>query len=598
MGLPLSLWPVLLVPALGGIYFAGRRLGAAATGDASLARWLAPGLGVALWLVCAQALGVAFGSFSAALWGGTLAAATAGVAAAVTWNPEAAPGQPPSGWIWLGLALALPLAYEVAFPGRGCDDVAWNVGHYSIPMEMLNGVYPPRHLVFPNFELRYHYGFDLLGALAASLFHLRVDRAVDWVTVGCFAYAIALAWLLGDRLAGRDRGWIAALAVFGGGLPLLCDWRAGRSLADHLTGFSCKVDGFWLPGPGVASFFIQHPWTLGIPLALCGLLLFDAPTGRPPRAWYAALGLVLAALSFSQAVLFACLCFGGFTAALLRAWKEDRRRIVELLLLGASVLAAARGLHGFLAPAAEPTGLHLRLVPFWIGKTKDELVLWHLYTFGLLLPLAAAGLWIAGPRGRSLALMTLAGLAVLNFFQYPSSGDVVKFAIVCGIPVGVLAAVALARFWRQPWAPVALALSLLGSAAWLVQSARSEDTCYVAPVPAGEEAQAADWLRRNARAGEGVFGTRSMEPYAIWGGLPINAVDQGVHLFGFSQPLLDERARLERDPDPAALVRAGFPWVLVRPSDARFMRWVQEGRARVAAMFGGLSILRLGGGSG
>ncbi|HUB05577.1 MAG TPA: hypothetical protein VMB50_01175 [Myxococcales bacterium] len=603
MGFPLSLWPVSLVPALAGLYLAGRRLACAAVPDASLGRWLAPGLGLALWLVAAQALGLAFHSFGAALWGGTLAVAALGVAGAFR-RPAVPPGEPPSRWIWLGVAVAVAIGLAVVFPGQHCDDVAWNAGHYSIPMEMLNGVYPPRHLVFPTYELRYHYGFDLLCALVASLFHLRIDRAVQWVTVICWAYAVGLLWRLGERVVGRAHGWIAVPAAFGCGLPFLCESRTSKSLGDHLTGAGCTIDKFWLAGPHVSDFFVQHPWTLGIPLALSALLLFDRRDRGAPWGWYAALGVVLAALSFSEVVLFACLAVAGFGAAAIQVERGDRRSLLRMLLLAVATAVVARALHGFFASAAEPSGLRLTFAPFWIGKTRTEWLLWHLYSFGLLLPLAVAGLWLLRSRGLIYAIMVLVGLAVLNTFQYASSGDIVKFAIVCRVPMGVLAAAALARFWARPWAPVALALSAAGGVAWVAQTAqaaRLADGCFLAPLPTGDDARAVEWLRRHAAPGEGVFGTGSMEAYAIWGGVPISFLDNGVKTFGFSQALLDQRGRLENDKTiaPEEFVRQGFPWMVVAGApDARVAGWFKSGQARVEVKLGKLSILRLGGGSG
>jgi hypothetical protein len=603
MGFPLSLWPVSLVPALAGLYLAGRRLACAAVPDASLGRWLAPGLGLALWLVAAQALGLAFHSFGAALWGGTLAVAALGVAGAFR-RPAVPPGEPPSRWIWLGVAVAVAIGLAVVFPGQHCDDVAWNAGHYSIPMEMLNGVYPPRHLVFPTYELRYHYGFDLLCALVASLFHLRIDRAVQWVTVLCWGYAVGLLWRLGERVVGRAHGWIAVPAGFGSGLPFLCESRTAKSLGDHLTGAGCTIDKFWLAGPHVGDFFLQHPWTLGIPLALCAMLLFERRDAGRSWSWEAALWVLLAGLSFSEVVLFASLGVAGLAGAAIRGGWKDRRRLFRLLVLAIATAAAARMLHGFFVPAGEPSGLHLQFAPFWIGRTKTELLLWHVYTFGLLLPLAVGGLWLLGARGLEAGLMVLGGLFVLNTFKYASSGDIVKFAIVCRIPMGVLAAVALARFWARPWAPIALALSMAGGVAWVaqtVQGAWLADGCFLTPLPTGDDARAIDWLRLHVAPGEGVFGTRAMEAYAIWGGLPISFLDNGVRTFGFSQGLLDARGRLatDRTIGPEEFVRQGFPWMVVAGApDARLTGWFKSGQARVAVKLGELSIVRLAGGPG
>src|SRR5262249_28264587 len=138
-----------------------------------------------------------------------------------------------------------------------------STGHLSMTSQIENGTYPPRHLTFPELELRYHYGFNLLAAAVASMLRLKVDNAIDVVTLLAWGYSWCLAWAIGEGLVGL--GWgaaTAAVVLFGGGMPVV---SSAKTLAWRLTGFSA-VGSDNLNAP-IVSYFFQHPWTLGIPLA-------------------------------------------------------------------------------------------------------------------------------------------------------------------------------------------------------------------------------------------------------------------------------------------------------------------------------------------
>ncbi|MGH7435415.1 MAG: hypothetical protein ACRENE_07050, partial [Polyangiaceae bacterium] len=293
---------------------AGLGLAREATSDERLSRVLAPALALAAWLVAVHTTGLVTHSFYAGLGVGTAIVAASSVALARRGKPAAAIAGPgasevasaPALWMWAGAAAAMAiLAGPEIFYAK--HDECLIVGHLSLPAEMLNGVYPPRHLAFPSFELRYHYGTDLLtAAVSALLGRLDVRFTLHALTLLLWGYSFVLFWVLGERLiGGRASGPITATCVlFAGGAPYFC--RPLDPIVPYLTS-DCREAGIWITPPFVSSF-LQHPWTLGMPLFGAALLLVvhfgsDLPAVRGA----AVLALVVVGLALAQAVLFVCL---------------------------------------------------------------------------------------------------------------------------------------------------------------------------------------------------------------------------------------------------------------------------------------------------
>jgi hypothetical protein len=225
----------------------------------AVARLLTPALGLTLWLSAIHIVSLLARSFWIGLPVGTLLVAAAG---ALSWfypasAPPAAPalpsaptkqGRPAPGrrqprlvrqerhapaprWMWISALLAMAYLAPAAL-GWWFHDMLLMTGHLSMTSAIENGPYPPRHLSFPELELRYHYGFNLLAASVASILRLRVDHAMDLVTLLAWGYSWCLAWATGERLVGqRWGGATAAVVLFGGGMPL---FSSERSLAWRL----------------------------------------------------------------------------------------------------------------------------------------------------------------------------------------------------------------------------------------------------------------------------------------------------------------------------------------------------------------------------
>ncbi|MGA9925355.1 MAG: hypothetical protein WBQ29_18315, partial [Isosphaeraceae bacterium] len=196
-------------------------------------------------------------------------------------------------------AIIAPMTLSWAF-----HDEQLYTGHTGIIAQLQNDHYPPRHMTFPELEYRYHYGFDLAAAAVTAVLRVSPGVAIDIITLLSWSYTWCLLWVLGDELLGRGRGWLTAvITLFGGGLPYLLALPDGYYVARFVM--ICEVGGMDL-NPPMISYFFQHPWALGLPLAVCATLII-LDRRRAGFVRYISLALLLAALSFSQAVVFAAL---------------------------------------------------------------------------------------------------------------------------------------------------------------------------------------------------------------------------------------------------------------------------------------------------
>jgi hypothetical protein len=608
--IPISRWVTLLSVALIFIGPAGLWLSGKATRERFLAAWLAPGLGLALWLLTVHSIGLLTRSFVIALWAGT--SGTALVGAAALWKkdfPPASDARPsPPLAMAVGALAAMAAMFAVIVRWSIHDDCILT-GHLSLPAEMQNDIYPPRHLSFPLFEMRYHYGFDLLCAVISSVFRLPMKSTIDIVTTLAWGYTFCLAWLVGDRVLRRGAGLICAIMVMlAGGLPFRCLLSDVRSMNLWLA-----LGGLCAPSSGeqivlpFASTFMMHPWTLGLPLGLCGILLTprDPDDLRPGR--YVVLALLLIVLSFCQVIVFFSVV-GGICAASLFVDRPHRlRAFLWSLGTSAAALLGARATHGFFAPVTEQIGLVLEFAPFSHGRTKLLWLLWEVESFGLLLPLGLAGIVISGRRAILISIPAITSLLVLALFRYPSSWDVIKFGMMASILLAMLSAGTI--LWLFNWrptryiTPVLFAGAVCSSVGFIValtMNIESIGFCREAVRPTPEDATVISWLRKHVQAGEGIFregGYYSLAPYSIWGGVPTTLVDNDALGFGFSSRLVQERRSLARFPAlPGALTAQGIRWIVLARGDSireKLDEWVNAGLAEERAQIGRMRVLYL-----
>ncbi|MDP6208336.1 MAG: hypothetical protein QGG01_08525, partial [Roseibacillus sp.] len=260
------------------------------------------------------------------------------------------------------------------------------VGHMSITNQLLSDTYPPRFVSFPAFELRYHYGFNLVSATWSALSTLPAAWGIDLATVGLGALTWGLLWSLGERVIGTGKGlWAALLGLFSAGLAMGVA-PENAPLAHELLGHAV-LDGAMLNPPTI-SYFFQHPWTLGIPLALAAMVLLT----EEELTWKGAafVGLLLLALSFSQVVLFVCLLPTAVAVAALQHGRFDKDQALKMGSIALVVVAVATQLGGLFTPRADPLESEFA---FRLGVTGSfgTTLEWHLHSFGLPLLLGVAG---------------------------------------------------------------------------------------------------------------------------------------------------------------------------------------------------------------
>ena len=244
-------------------------------------------------------------------------------------------------------------------------DEAYFNEHFAMIAHLQNGTYPPRYLYEPSLPLRYHYGFDIAGAIVTGLLRVRLDDAVDLLTLALWPCMFLLLWRVGEHFGGPRAGLFAAFAV--------CSSEAGRwsSKMRHLAGSApstnCRSTSFhfiFLP----TSVEPGRPYLLSVILQRAGL-----PRVRVKAIGYGALVCSLSLLSLCQAVLFVTTIVA---MALAEVWSfvryRNREAITVLVALGGSLLGA-KLIGGFFVSGDFPpagglfdTGFHGRDFQVWM----------------------------------------------------------------------------------------------------------------------------------------------------------------------------------------------------------------------------------------
>ncbi|MCC6217005.1 MAG: hypothetical protein IT376_19250 [Polyangiaceae bacterium] len=594
---------------------AGGWLGAGAARAAGLsarsAAVLAPALTLAAWLVTTLAVGRWTGSFLTASGAGALAVGAPGAWLAVRAARAGRLGGSPRRRDLVLLAVALGLvALVLPAAEKHFHDEASIAGHVSTVSRLLRDHYPPPYPAFPEWEFRYHYGFDVLAAAIAAALHLPAPSGIDVATVGLWGYAALIAARLGELVWSPRVGVFVALgALLGGGAPFVAapSWL---ELGERLCG-AWRIEGIWL-NPPVASYFFQHPFALGIPLALTALVVHAE--GGAGLARLALLGGLGVALAHAQLVLFLTVGGSVLLGEGLAAWAREERWLARagwLIGVGAAAAWAATRLGGFFAPG--PRGLAGALQ--WSGGVTESTwgsLRWLAHSFGALPLLGAIGL--AGARRARAALGVLVGgsLTVLVSVRYSESWDIVKFAtvaqLVLGAGAGALAGrVALSRpagagLGRRALAGgVLLLVTIAAGAAFHVAIAADLDGAlegdHLEPVP-GDDACAIAVLAPRAGRDELVYRSRGSSLAYAQAGLGSAWPDYPTRQFGIPQAMINARTKLleSLSPDLAAWRAHGIRWWVVRSERDRMQEqleaWRAAGQAEEIARCGRLVVYR------
>lgn len=613
---PLPRALVLLCLALPAVLAAGAGLAAQASADRSTRRVITPAAALALWLLGVCSVARLTHSFVIGLVVGTLLVAALGVRPGLSILRAARRDRPPFPWrATLPRAIFTAAAVATIVPGvlKFFHDETVPTGHMSVVGQLQNGHYPPRYSFFPLWEYKYHYGFDVFAAMLSGIFHTGTPAAIDLATLLLWAYFAVLAAHLGQRLAGEKHGLVtAAFALFGGGFLWFCPGPSAP-IGQQLTGY-CTVDGFKVNAP-ISSYFFQHPFGLGIPLALALLcLLVDRGSG-PRRGRYLCFGVVLLALYLGQIVLFLTFSASLLVAECFVGWRFQLGRARWMVPTLALVLVGASQLGAFGAAQAPYQLANLLQPHLGIAGSALGTMEWHWRTYGTILPLGLVGLLFLGAERLVFALLIVGCLVVSNTVQYKLTWDIVKFATEAELLLSICAGAVVARLLQlRRLAPVparrgmvALAALLLivpvttgvgfHVAIWLKLSIKPN--LEMVPGELGPaDVKVMSYLRRHAGPEELVYRRYDVSmAYNQWGGLNVPwllSIDNN----GFGPEHREPRQKLMAAPTPslAAYVAQGITWFVLEESDAALRvyadRWVKEGEAEmVMTDEGGLRVL-------
>lgn len=611
---------LLLLPAIG---LLGRAMANALGCERKVRAVITPALALAPWLLAMHVIGRMTHSFPLGLGIGTSLVAVAGIVFFVIQRKTARlydRGRPSSPWMWIGAIIAAAILAPTALRWHLHDELN-ATGHMSLAAQMLNGVYPPRHITFPHAEMNYHYGFDLLVATTSALTRGRVDLVIDAIAILFWGWSFCLAWVLGDRVTNSRGAIVASSVLFAGGVSALCAQNRPPTLTD-VIGY-CDIGGVW-PNPPVASYFFQHPWTLGVPMALATMLVVsDRESRRFPRLCIIA--LLLAVLSLSQFTLFAALSASVVAQELFSEKLPPGRGLQRFLgggfslQGGAQVLLAvlvalfiASRLGGFFSRDTDQHGPTL-IVQLGVTGKFNTTLRWIAASFGFLLPVGLLGLCFVR-RIRVLAFCLIAGsLLVINTVRIKETWDIVKFATVGAISLGMMSGVTIdrlfswkLRFLGRPLAILLFCTTTASGFAYLYlfgsehKSVPSFFPRTTKPL-SGPDAEVADFLRARIKPGELVYRARAMTlPYAYWAGLPQVWTEKHAKTFGFSPLRIHRRDDLFKNLPAGAdrYIAEKVRWFVLDPNyDSVLLRhadgWIKTGRAQEVMKAGRLRVVEL-----
>jgi len=603
--LPTSMSPapkalVLLILLLPAAWHCGRYLSYRTVGRSEASELLAPGLGLAAWLLLVHACSLLLHSFYVGLPMATVLLCLVAVALP-RFSLSPRPRIP--WWIWLlALICTLPTA-AAALRFNFHDEV--RSGHWFIVSAIENNHYPPRHYQFPRQELAYHYGFDLFCACLTSLFRVSIQRAIDIATILLFYYSCCLSVLFGRSLGGARFSWLFPLILlFGGGLSFFADACTLTKLVNWAS--YCKVEGSDI-NPPIFSYFFQHPWGLGIPMFLLFgtiYLIQEEPRTRIPR--FVMLWFLLVALSLSQFTLFLLLLVALPLAEPFAGRQLQPKRFFAGLAISLAALLAARLLHGFLTPQAPGFGAAIVLRPLSLARSLPGLARWHLATFGLVLPLGLAGALFL--RARSLVLLVLValgGLLIVNLFINLHSWDIVKFATASFIALALLSAFTIQRIISSSWYGAIAGIFLLFGTI-LYGSSFAAIVGFLAPpgwfgsTPGplfGHQLESHLWLRHHVKAGDLLLSASQRSEYVNLSGLPQATAYPNLY-FGLPEAAVRAQQELLRTlpKDIGPYQQQGIRWVVLDEPSALVpiaSAWQKDGRAVARQTFGPIVILEI-----
>ena len=272
------------------------------------------------------------------------------------------------------------------------------------------------------------------------------------------------------------------------------------------------------------SYIFQHPYSLGIPLALAALLaaLKPAADGQAQAklsalpARFLVLTILLVGLSIVQSVLFLCLLP---TLIVTEAFAGRRR----FAWYAAAAIAIAWYMGGMLftrVPDPPPFGLSFEFWPTASARPDQVLRIaaWYLASLGAVLPLGFLGFRRIRDLRAPLLLLACGCLLVPLFFRYEIRWDIAKFVLVAtlalGLPAGALLTcwTAAATVVRRGLVALLVAIMCVSSCSFLFVVLSSQlisharPMYFVGPVElSADDESTLHWLRLHVPPGEVVY---------------------------------------------------------------------------------------------
>jgi hypothetical protein len=607
-------WLLLTLPMIGYLSYRWLRRGLR---NLWAVRVLTPGLTLASWLTCIHIFSYVSHSYVKGL---TIASFVLAAIGGVFWLydrksplPSNFPAgvyhnEAPSHWMWI-TALLSGWGISPAVINHNFHDELPVTGHQSIVAAIQNNIYPPHNLSFPQFELGYHYGFNLLAATLTAMFRLPIYQAIDVVTLFAWMYVWCVLWMVGDKMFGKKWGILPpAILLLGGGYSYYN--RGGlappTSVGDYFFA-SGSVDGLTV-SPPISSYFFQHPWTLGIPLGACIILVFLETQAPRKSARLLCLAAFAFTLSFSQFALFLSMVPSLVVAETLTLKKIQWKQGLILGLTLASMLLISSRFGAFFAPK-DDTAFGL-VANHGITKTLLGSLEWHIWTFGLLLPFGIIGLFIMKERFL-FAPIVIGSLWILNNFKYRYTWDIVKFGTIAEIALAFATCAFLV--WMKKRSNSTFGLVFFGTSLLAIllpgltfmyafqMRIPGIPVAYVASkaeLPPDHE-QAANWLRETTKGQQLIYIRLALaRSYANLTGLPQVWVDNSEG-FPFSRDRINKRNHLTSHPNTKASVylSENIRYFVLDEHDSVFNvyanLWIKKGEAEVVKEFHKVRIIHL-----
>jgi hypothetical protein len=505
-------------------------------------------------------------------------------------------------WMWLSAILTSLMVYYIAVNGNFHDEGFVN-GHKAIIAQLQNNYFPPRNLLLPSIDLRYHFGFDLLSAALTGITRCSVDHAIDFFSTASWFYCWIGLWVLGEKLfTSSYAGFcVAACTLFGGGLgPILGVLLTDFRWEVQLTGLFDMHTGI-VVNPPIMSYFFQHPFAAGFPVVVSILLLVSEKQVENKVLNQLVLVFLFVALYFCQSILFLTL-FPTLFLFLINYRKQFYSGITAVLIL-ALLFISGSGLLFSSSHFVDSSILHFRFWPMHapiIGIGG-----WYVCTFGLMLYFAVLGFFYLKQMKPVFAYIILVSAGIPFFVVYGNTWDIVKFATVAAFYMGILTGgaigILLERKRYKVWVISGLVLCIytgLLNAGIFIYKIQFGNKYYLKydHVITDDHIKVINDLRELVKDNEMVFCEKKVaRDFAVFGGLPvIYDEDPGIaKAFGLSEEYILKYFEMSEEKvfNESDFQKYNVTWIVNNNDDSLNLKnQIPQNRLRIVSEYNNLKL--------